>query len=633
MTISRFLRLSVPGLAATLLCMALAACASIGTPGGGPRDETPPKLIKASPAPGALNVNRRTIQLEFDEIVTVKDAFSTVSVSPTSASTPRVSALGHKVTVAFQDSLLPDATYTIDFANSIRDNNEGNPLRNFSYTFSTGNSIDTLRISGMVLGAKDLEPQQNMIVGIHTSEADSAFTSIPFERITRTDDRGRFTLRGLKPGNYRLFALGDINNDLRWDNPAEDVAFLDFTISPTASPAERTDTIFNPITGLPDSTFSIRTVEYLPNDILLQAFNVNYKPQYLVNSERLDSTALRLIFNAPSATLPNITLPDIPDKSSHWHLLQRSATNDTLTYWLLDPSLIQTDTIRLAVSYMHNKSRGVWEAASDTVSLITKKSRQATKKKTDAKSAESDATTWLGITTPGSGTQDVNKPKAIEFATPVMAIPPEALRLELLRDTIWMPVDKQLIPDSLNPKRFTYDAPWEFDTQYRLTADSLAITDIFGNSNKPFTTTFRTHKESDYRLVQLNITGISDSIPSFVEILGAGDKVIDRAEVTHGMVTFPYLARGVYYARLIADANGNGIWDTGDYDLRLQPEQVSYLPQPINLKGSMDRYLDWDINILPVDRQKPDAIKKNKPETTSRTNSKKSTATEEDDDE
>lgn len=197
------------GAAASLLF----SCASIGNPSGGPRDEDAPAFVRANPAPGATNVTNRRAMLEFDELVNVKDAFSKVVISPTTAQTPRVSTSGRRVYIDFGDSLAENTTYTVDFGNSIEDFTEGNKLPSFAYSFSTGPELDTLQISGMVLAARNLEPQQQMIVGVHSILADSAFKKLRLERVAKTDDRGRFTVRGLKPGQYRLFALADANND------------------------------------------------------------------------------------------------------------------------------------------------------------------------------------------------------------------------------------------------------------------------------------------------------------------------------------------------------------------------------------------------------------------------------------
>ena len=166
-----------------LIVAILASCASIGNPSGGPRDEDPPRFVRANPAPNSVNVSRNRIDIEFDELVNVKDAFSKVVVSPPSKSTPRVSSLGRRVSVQFTDTLLPNTTYTIDFSNAIEDNNEANKLQGFSYTFSTGPEIDTLAISGMVLSADALEPQQGMLVWVFSNLSDTALTNLPFDRL------------------------------------------------------------------------------------------------------------------------------------------------------------------------------------------------------------------------------------------------------------------------------------------------------------------------------------------------------------------------------------------------------------------------------------------------------------------
>ena len=178
----------------------LAGCASIGNPSGGRRDETPPRLLRARPADGSLNFNGNRIVLDFDEYVNVKDPTTSVVISPPGDAMPRVSAQGRRVSVNFTDSLLPNTTYTIDFGSAIEDNNEGNKLENFSYSFSTGDHIDSLRIAGMVLSAEALEPMQRKIVGVHSNLADSALTKLKFDRVARTDDRGRFSIEGLAPG-------------------------------------------------------------------------------------------------------------------------------------------------------------------------------------------------------------------------------------------------------------------------------------------------------------------------------------------------------------------------------------------------------------------------------------------------
>lgn len=204
-------------------------------------------------------------------------------------------------------------------------------------------------MSGIALDAYTLEPQQGIVVGVHRADApDSALATLPFERLTKTDDRGRFTLRGLKPIPYRLYALADLNNDARRDNPAELVAFYPKPITPTFEIATTIDTIWNLKAARVDTIVDREYVRYLPNNLLLSVFDEGYKPQYLTKYERPDSTFLRLTFNAPARRLPVL---DFLGMDRPAYRLESSATLDTLTYWLADPRFIRADTLRLSLTY------------------------------------------------------------------------------------------------------------------------------------------------------------------------------------------------------------------------------------------------------------------------------------------
>ena len=184
----------------------LVACASIGSPEGGPRDYTPPQVVKSSPQPGTVNFKGNKVEIIFDEIVNLKDQQKKVIISPAPKTMPLVRAVGKKLTVEFRDELEENTTYVIDFSNAIEDNNEGNQLDGYTFAFSTGDQIDSLAVSGIVLQAKDLEPMQHVLVGLHSNLDDTAFTCLPLERVSRTNDRGKFTIRNLKPGQYHVFA-------------------------------------------------------------------------------------------------------------------------------------------------------------------------------------------------------------------------------------------------------------------------------------------------------------------------------------------------------------------------------------------------------------------------------------------
>ena len=347
-----------------IIAVIAAACASIGNPSGGARDEQPPRFVRAHPAPYSTEVPRKTerITLDFDELVNVKDATQKVVVSPPTKSVPRVASSGHRVSITFTDSLLPNTTYTVDFADAIEDNNEGNPLVNFSYTFSTGPTVDSLRIAGRVLSALAMEPMQGKLVGVHrlTEDADSLLVpdtaDIPdsllstsdlpaifhkmFDRVARTDDRGRFSIEGLAPGRYRVFALDDTNSDYLFSSPDEEMAFYDAIVSPYAEEAVAMDTIFDPKLGTVDSIVSRRRTLYLPNDILLRSFLTSRKQQFISSNARQDSTRINLVFNAPNIPLPELSLVGREETPDDWYVLEKSAMGDSLTMWIRDPAIV-----------------------------------------------------------------------------------------------------------------------------------------------------------------------------------------------------------------------------------------------------------------------------------------------------
>ncbi|MBR5436517.1 MAG: Ig-like domain-containing protein, partial [Muribaculaceae bacterium] len=334
----------------------VAACASIGRPEGGMRDIDPPVFTTSNPPQGTLGVTRNRFVIEFNENISVDDVSNKVVVSPSQKSMPSIIALGKRIIVELRDTLRPNTTYTIDFGDAIKDLNEGNILDGFTYDFSTGETVDSLEISGMLFEARTLEPAQGMLVGVYSNLADSAITTLPMERIARTNQLGQFTIRNLAPGKYRLFALKDQNRDYHWDR-TEDVAFFDSIITPTAHPTMRTDSLHTPDGR--DSVVTRASVAYFPNDILLTWFNEEYKAQYLKDKSRTDSLKLSLIFAAPADTLPSITLLNgnhAGEPIEKWSRLNASQTLDTLQYWITERDIIRQDTLRLAARYLRTDS-------------------------------------------------------------------------------------------------------------------------------------------------------------------------------------------------------------------------------------------------------------------------------------
>ena len=604
---------------AGLLLVALATgCASIGNPSGGPRDEQPPRFLHSNPAPGATGVSNhnQSIRLDFNEIVNIKDAFSKVVVSPPSKSVPRVSALGKRVNINFTDTPLPNTTYTIGFGDAIEDNNEGNQLRNFSYSFSTGPTIDTLRIAGMVADARTLEPMQGKLVGVHSNLSDTAVFSIPFLRVAKTDDRGRFSIEGLPAGKYRVYALDDIDNNNIYSSPDEALAFYDHVVSPTSEEAVATDSIFNFKTGTLDTVVQRRRTVYLPNDVLLRSFLTSRKQQFVSKYERPDSTRLTLTFNAPMK-FPSLSVVGAPGMRD-WYIAERSATNDTITLWLRNKSLVSTDTIRLAAGYERLDSLNRYEAYSDTLRFTNPRRVAPKAKKKSKKEQEADTvpppTPLLDVTWTGGGTQDVNRPVVFTTATPLARLDTAKIHLEVKKDTVWRPLAiASMRGDTLNPRRFEISYPWEYGTQYRIVADTMALTGIYGLHTGTLNHEFKTRAEKEYSTLTLRLSGWPSGVPAVVELLNASDAVAAVAPVAGGSVTFRYLPAGKYYARVFRDINGDGEWTTGDLVAGRQAEDAYYYPKRITIKQNWNKDEAWDVFSTPVDEMKPQDILKNKP--------------------
>ena len=591
------------------------SCANIGNPSGGPIDKTPPIFMRSNPTPNAVNVKDRKIEIFFDEIVTLKDPSTKIIVSPAQTEMPRMSALGRKVTVELVDSLLPNTTYTIDFSNSIQDNNEGNAIDNFAFAFSTGSVIDSMRVSGYVLDSRTLEPMQSVVVGLQSNLADSAFHKEKLQRVALTNDRGQFTIRNVSPGSYHIFALKDLDRDYKFGNPTEDIAFLDSIIVPSIGSREAADTVYNDLNEI-DTIMRATRPAYFPNDILLSMFNEDRKSQYLANNLRVDSTRISLTFAAASDTLPSLSIVGRNDVPDQWYTLERSQTNDTLTYWIRPPHLVSADTLMVATTYLRTDTASNLSWGTDTLKFTFQR-QKAKKKKKNEETDSLEQIRFMELHPLANGTQEVYAPLLLQTGTPIERYSREAFHLQrkLQNDTIFYPAEIKSIAlrdSTLSRRDLMLKVDWEPGAAYTLAVDSLAMTDIYGLQTKPLKVDFNVRKMEEYGNIVFNIPAVRGS--AIVELLDGTEKIVLRAPVKNHRAELLNLLPGKYYARLFIDRNGNGKYDTGNYDMHLQPEETVYYPGAINLKKNWDVEQTWDIYATPIDKQKPEAIKKNKPE-------------------
>lgn len=604
-------RLLPIGIGAALL---LGACASIGRPEGGARDIAPPKYVRSTPAPGEKRVDRRNFTITFDENVQLEDAFEKVVISPVQLEAPQVSANGRNVRVQLRDSLKPNTTYTIDFGDAIKDLNEGNVLDGFALDFSTGDSIDSLRVSGLVLQASNLEPGQGMLVAAYSNHADSAIRTLAPDRIARTNQFGQFTLRNLAPGAYRLYALKDMNRDWHWDR-SEDVGFLDELIVPDTRPITVTDTLY--ASDGSDSLVTRPGVQYLPNDILFTWFNENYKAQYLKDYKRLDRRRASVVLGAPADTLPEIRIVDgVADTAfrsmplQRWAVTESRAENDSVIVWFTDSAVLAADSLRLSVRYQKPDSLDRLQWTVDTLRFFYREPKRSKKEiEADTLPPRYDL---LKLELLSKTTQEVYEPMRLGYDQPLRSLDTAGVRFEILVDTIWTPLKGwALEPDTLTPARASMLRwKWQPGEKYRLAVDSAAVVSVYGKHNPPFNQEFTVRKLEDYSNLTFILAG-ADSI-AYVELLNSSDKPVRTVRVRDGRAVFRFLNPGTYYARVFFDTNGDGIWTTGILD-SIQPEEVAYYPKKLDLKRNWDIEQEWDIYELPLDKQKPYAILKNKP--------------------
>ena len=615
-----------------LLALALAACASIGTPDGGPYDEEPPVLLKATPVLNATGVKVAKISLEFDENVTLQNAFENVVVSPPQLQMPEIKNSGKKVTVVLQDTLKPNTTYSIDFGNSIVDNNEGNPYENFAYVFSTGDAVDTLAVSGTVLNADNLEPIKGMVVGLHSCLDDSAFTKQPFERVSRTNSRGRFTIKGIAPGKYRVYALADANQNFRFDQKSEAIAWLSDIIEPHTAPAMRPDTIWRDSITI-DTIRFVNYTRFMPDDIVLRVFKEDFFTQYLVKQTRDPHNKLTLFFAAPNKELP--LLEGLDFDFSDAYILEKSVNMDTLTYWLKDSMLYRNDTLALKLSYKAIDIAGDSVDKVDTLFVASKKSwetvQKLQRKKYDdevknfmrqaKRSPDYDEnnppvyvpkTKELPLRFSGATTMDMDGTCKFSFDEPLLSVDTSAIRVELKVDTLWTPVDMIFRQDTTNIRKYDIFAEWRPEQTYLVTADSAAFKGIYGGVSPKFSREMTFKSLDDYALLYVNIAGVGDN--GILQLLDVRENVVMESKTSKGRSVFYFVKPGVYYMRLIFDSNGNGKWDTGDFEKGIQPEKVSYYHHSLDLRALFEYTQDdWDVGV-PLNEQKPLEITKQKPD-------------------
>ena len=596
---------------AIALALLVYACANRGYPEGGPKDTTPPVVVGEVPVSYTKNFDKKRVDIFFSEFVQLKEVSEKFVFSPPLKKNPKVSLRGKYVQVSIPDTLRPNTTYSMDFADAIVDNNEGNPLGYYRYVFSTGDIIDTLEVSGNVVNAESYEPMMNILVGLYEDQADSVpLLQLP-DYIARTDSAGFFRLTNLRQAHYRVMAIDDKNKDKKYAPEVEMFGYLDSTVFPIVMPMVRTDTfrIIEQISGRDTITRdSIVTTEYLgygPGNLYIRMFQEKLTQLYLVDSDRKDREKLDFIFSIPAEnefqarlwdTLATEPLPE------DWYFKEQTVGKDTITLWIKDSTVYKRDTLNVILSYLRSDSTGQHTLYADTVHYSFKEKKDNESKGKKKKEDDHPKIEFLQIKSNVSGELDLKARLCLEFDRPVDKSGLQHLRLSEKVDTLYQPVDFKVNEDERKVRTVYVDAPWKAGGEYLLEIDSASVYDIYGHFNDKISKNFKVRTEEYYGKVMLTVKGVTGNtiLQLYKSDTGKPENgkrkysIVREKEIKgDGVVEFELLPEGKYKFRAILDTNGNGVWDTGLYLKHQQPEEIVYLPAEIAVKQNFDIEQEW----------------------------------------
>ncbi|MBQ9260877.1 MAG: Ig-like domain-containing protein [Prevotella sp.] len=615
-----------------IFCIAsiIVGCARMGSPDGGWYDDDPPRVIGATPEDKATNVKSKKITILFDEFIKLEDATNKVIVSPPQLEQPEIKASGKKIIVELQDTLKDNTTYTIDFSDAISDNNEGNPMGNYTYSFSTGEQIDTFEVSGYVLDASNLEPIKGIAVGLYDDLADSAFKTKPLMRISRTDGSGHFVIKGVAPGTYRAYALQDADGDFRFTQKGEMIAFNHDTFEPSSKPDTRVDTVWRDSLHI-DALLQKPYTHFLPDDITLLAFKQLQTDRTLLKTERVEPNKISMYFTYGDSLLPQIK--GLNFKADSAFIIETNEKRDTIHYWIRDTTLVNQDTLSMDITYHVTDTLGNLVLQTDSAVDIVPKVSYEKRMKEKAKEMEK----WQKEQDKKKKREEKYdsiypvKPLEPKFAVPASMVPGQKITVEMPTplmhcdtsavhlysqiDSLWYDAECVFRPVENSIRQYEILADWKLGVEYSLEIDSAAFVDIYGLVSNPYKQGIKVKTLDEFSSLTLNISGVEAvDTTIIVQMLTSQDAVTQEVRVRKGKAEFKYVTPGKFYLRAFIDANGNGVWDTGDYDADRQAEAVYYYSKELECKEKWDVTESWNLTATPRFRQKPQAIVKQKPD-------------------
>ncbi|MFD0940337.1 Ig-like domain-containing domain [Pedobacter boryungensis] len=518
-----------------LIIALIYGCASIRTPEGGPKDTKPPKVLKMDPKNITTNFKSKKITIEFDEYIKLQNEFKEFSISPEQERPPILKGSNtKKLEITLQDSLEKNTTYTLNFGKSIADITEGNALKNFTYVFATGPTLDSLSISGNVKNALTGQPEIETIVFILPLSRDSLFGKKKPSIYTTTDSSGNYKLNNLKKDTYKIYALHEKGGDKIYQQNSDEVGFVKAPLVLDRNLDSVNLMVFKELA----SEFRILDRKLNTDGSISMNFNQQLrKPEIAVIEPIAVDANKKVRFNK---------------------------TNDSVKIWLNDLSF---DSVKIAI-----KDEG---KSLDTVKFTRGK------KDTYTRNIQAGDNLEGNLLNP-------YKDLKLHFNFPIDKI--DLTKVTLLEDSI-LRTGLTLIKDSLDFLTYNVKYTWKPKEEYILKLADGALTGIFNSKNKDITKTFKLGNDDDYGTLILSVEVPDTSKNYILQIVNEKKEVVISSEriYKNTTVTFNKYRAGIYFARIIYDENKNGIWDTGNVKQGFQPEKIWYAPLELSIKANWDR--------------------------------------------
>jgi hypothetical protein len=584
-----------------LAAMLLPRCANPVAPTGGAKDVLPPVVVKAEPENHSTDFGGRKIEITFDEYVTLENANQNVLISPPLATKPDIKLNNKTLVIKFKEALETNTTYTIDFGSAIKDLHEGNQFKDYVYSFSTGSHIDTLSIAGKLLSAEDKKPVEDAYVSLYAANRDN-LDSLPMtvapNYITKTDKEGHFRFSGLADKKYLVFALKDVNSNLFFDLPNEEVAFLDTLVPASfpwkAPPVQPVDSLVADSVVLAMDSLDVTPSDSLPSllqdtvpqrvfdqnalNLTLYMFTEVDSTQVLLEKKLVEEGLLRFVFRHPAKEATIMTPEMLPDT---FNLVTTQSPDFDTVWWYFSPKV--KDSLWVHVKY-------------DTI--INDSSRYSLKfKQQNARRNQPPEKLKVSNNLIGQGALIHNKDLILKFSEPIVRCEmPDSVAFK--HDTtvfynvlVLEPVDERgmeykLVADLKDGVNYSFELP-----------DSVFF-GIRGRTNDPIKVDFHLLKDDEYGNIYITVAPPEGMKQVVVQLINESGKVIQQQAITKKQeVMFEHLLPAKYKLRAILDTDGNGKWSTGNYHRRTLPETVLDYKDPLDLKAGWDIDLDeiWEL--------------------------------------